>query len=297
MEKQKRRLSVLISGASAGLGKIMAFYLQNAGFRVFAGVRKRNDLQKWEKLKKPDIIPLLLDVTSSRSVQQAVRLISRFLSHDSLWALINNAGISIPGPLEFLPLSVIRKQFEVNLFGPVRMVQEFLPFLRKSRGRIVNIGSISGKIAAPFIGPYAASKSALRLFSDTLRMELRPWGIRVILIEPGSLSTSMWKKTGANAERIMQGLSSRAKMLYRDALLRSNQSRKQLGSGGSAPEMVARIVVRALTARDPRTRYLCGRDAQILDLVMKFLPDTIRDRVILRFLRLHHNMIDLRDQP
>jgi NAD(P)-dependent dehydrogenase (short-subunit alcohol dehydrogenase family) len=197
---------------------------------------------------------------------------------------VNNAGIGIGAPLEFIDLDELRRQLEVNAIGPIAVTQAFLSLIRTCRGRVVNIGSIGGRVAQPMLGPYNASKFALEALSDSLRMELAPWGIHVSLVEPGSIATAIWGKTDAYAERMIPTLGPRARELYGAAIGAVLDTARALSKQAIAPEAVSRAIFHALTARTPRTRYLVGIDARAQALFARFLPDRIRDRVVLRFM-------------
>jgi NAD(P)-dependent dehydrogenase (short-subunit alcohol dehydrogenase family) len=181
--------AVVITGTSTGIGRATAVRLAGMGFRVFAGVRKPADAD--ELAQTPGITPLIIDVTDPAIVSAAAETVASQTGSAGLRGLVNNAGITVPGPLEFLPLDDLRRQLEVNVIGPIAVTQAFLPLLRRGRGRIINIGSIGGKMSMPFLGAYHVSKFGMEALSDSLRQELRPWGIRVSLVEPGGVSTPL----------------------------------------------------------------------------------------------------------
>ena len=193
------RPAVVITGASTGIGAASAVELARRGFSVFAGVRKRCDGERL-KAQSPHIVPLLLDVTDAGQIAAAAETVGRAVGDAGLAGLVNNAGIVVAGPLEILPLDQLRLQLEVNVVGQIAVTQAFLPLLRKARGRIVNMGSFNGRIASPYLAPYAASKHALEALSDAMRLELRAWGIRVSVIEPGATTTPIWDKSLAAAD-------------------------------------------------------------------------------------------------
>src|SRR5512133_1136305 len=184
--------TALVTGASSGIGAACARRLESAGWRVFSGVRAAGDAAAGTEV--------LLDVTSVEQIRAATKEIGQ------LDALVNNAGIAIAMPLEFLPLDELRRQLEVNVIGQVAVTQAFLPHLRRSRGRIVFVGSIAGKSALPFLGAYAASKHALEAIADTLRIELRPFGIEVAIVEPGTMATPIWQKARETVQRLLPTL-------------------------------------------------------------------------------------------
>lgn len=271
---QPKGPAVLITGASSGIGLACARRLEEAGFRVFAGCRR---------LPEPPgpgtAVPL--EVTDSESVARAVRAVEA-AAPEGLAGLVNNAGIVVAGPLEFLPLGEVRRQFEVNVFGALAVTQAFLPLLRRARGRVVLMSSVSGLVATPFLGPYAASKFALEALGDALRMELSPWGLEVAIVEPGSTATPLWEKSRRDARRTLEGLPPEARALYGDALGALEEASRRVEARGVPPEAVARAVLHALCARRPRTRYRVGADTRFQASFLRALPDRWRDRLILR---------------
>jgi NAD(P)-dependent dehydrogenase (short-subunit alcohol dehydrogenase family) len=199
---------------------------------------------------------------------------------------VNNAGIAVSGPLEFLEMSDLRRQFEVNLFGQVAVTQEFLTLLRRGRaGRIVNMSSISGRITAPLLGPYSMSKFALEAFSDALRRELEPFGISVSVIEPGVINTPIWEKGVGSANERIARMPARALELYGKRIDFLRRRAEALQGTGTPAEKVAEAVYHALTARRPKTRYLVGNDAKVTAKLVWLLPDRLLDRLMRRSMR------------
>src|SRR5574341_1117889 len=198
----------------------------------------------------------------------------------SLRALVNTAGIAVPGPLEFLPLDDLRRQMNVNVIGQIAVTQAFLPLLRRRKGRIVNIGSIGGRMATPFIGAYSASKFAMEALTDSLRMELKPWGISVSIIEPGSIATPMWDKGMAAADDLEARLPEQAHDYYDDAISAMKKASDKNGRAGIPADEVAKVVEHALLSKKPRTRYVVGRDAKIQAALATVIPDRMRDWLI-----------------
>jgi len=264
--------AVLVSGASSGIGRETALLLARSGFRVFAGVR--NEAASSDLLAQglENIIPLFLDITK----EESIRAMGVRLANENLAGIVNNAGSALLGPMEFLPLPEIRDQFELNLFGHIAVTQATLPALRKSRGRIVNISSISGKIGFPFAGAYVGSKFALEGLTDSWRRELQPQGIAVTLIEPGNISTPIWSKSFEQSRTVARQFKPAAFELYGERLMASKRSVNRM----STPDAVAKVVLRALTARQPKTRYVVGRDAHVYLLMRRFLPDRLLDRFV-----------------
>jgi len=216
---------------------------------------------------------LVFDVTDADAVAAAADGV------EQLDALVANAGIAVAAPLEFLPAEELGRQLDVNVVGQLRVVQAFLPALRRSRGRIVLMGSIGGRSALPFLGAYAASKFALEAFADVLRLELAPWGVRVAIVEPGTIATAIWTKP----QRRLDEFPPQAAELYGERVERFRRLAAARSANGVPAEAVAKAVEHALTAERPRTRYVVGPDARKRGLVEK-LPDRLRDRVLERFL-------------
>jgi len=271
--------AVVVTGASKGIGRACALHLDRLGFQVFAGVRRDEDGQALRREASDRLVPVLLDVTDAASIEDAEGRVAEAVGATGLAGLVNNAGVAVAGPLEFLPLSELRRQLEVNVIGQIAVTQAMLPHLRRSRGRVVNIGSISGKSSLPFTGAYGASKHALEALTDALRVELMPWGIEVSIVEPGVIATPIWQTSIRAAEAVMQDYPPEAHEYYGAAIEKVRAGVAANGETGRPPEDVARVVAHALTARRPRTRYLVGRDAKVR-LLLEKLPDRLRDRLI-----------------
>lgn len=272
----------LVTGASSGIGEACALRLAELGYRVFAGVRNDEAAGRLRS-RAPDLItPLQLDVSDAGSVRAAAERIAAGTGGAGLDGLVNNAGIAVAAPLEFLPLDALREQLEINVVGQLAVTQALLPLLRTARGRIVNMGSISGRVALPFVGPYTASKFALEALTDSLRVELRPWGIHVAIVEPGVIATPIWKRSLAAFDAMLERMPPQVVELYGPAMrvVRSRVSRLP----GASTEGVVRAVVHALTARRPRARYLVGVDARAR-LILNWMPWRLRDRAVARALR------------
>lgn len=266
--------SVLVTGASSGIGHATALRLARAGWRVHGGVRSEKDAAV---LREHGVEPLELDVTDASQIAAATGAVGAELD-----GLVDNAGIAVAAPLELVPLDELRHQLEVNVVGQVAILQAVLPALRRARGRVIFMGSIGGRSALPFLGPYAASKHALEAFADVLRMELEPWAIRVSIVEPASVSTAIWTKGAAQAEAMRDGLSADAAGLYAARIARFRQVALARGPGID-PDVVARAVEHALTARRPKARYVVGRDAHLRAWIER-LPTRLRDRVLTKAL-------------
>ena len=284
--------AVVITGASTGIGEACVKRLAAAGFHVFAGVRKAEDGAALQPATGDRVTHLLLDVTNTDQIAAAQATVATMVGENGLAGLINNAGIAVGGPLEFMPLDEFHHQMAVNVYGALAVTQAFLPLLRQATGRIVNMSSISGLAASPFLGPYAASKFALEALSDALRLELRPWGIHVILVEPGNIATPIWQKGLAFADQLEAKLPPEAQAYYGPIFpfMRAMLTR----SRGTPADAVAQVVEQALTAAQPNARYLVGNDARLRTLIER-LPTRWRDNLIASRLPKYGKIKRLRD--
>jgi NAD(P)-dependent dehydrogenase (short-subunit alcohol dehydrogenase family) len=270
---------VLITGASSGIGEASALRLARAGWRVLAGVRVAADGDRLRAAGGEQLEPVTIDVTEPATIAA----VADRLGDEPLGALVNNAGTALAMPLEFLPLDQLRRQLEVNLVGHLAVTQALLPNLRAARGRIVNVGSIAGRSALPFLGAYAASKHALEAFTDSLRVELRPFGIAVTVIEPGTIATPIWRKGGERFQELAAELPPELARLYGERMAAFREAAAAAGRRAEPADDVAIVVERALTAERPKARYVVGRDARRRAWVER-LPAGLRDRVYERVL-------------
>jgi NAD(P)-dependent dehydrogenase (short-subunit alcohol dehydrogenase family) len=273
--------AVLVTGAAKGIGEAVTERLSELGYLVFAGVRQDADMQRYRKHHSGRVQPVRLEVTDEESIRSAADEIKSALGNRVLLGLVNNAGIALAGPLEFLPIKELRHQLEVNVIGQIAVTQSVLPLLRQSRGRIVNIGSIAGRSALPMVGAYAASKFALEALTDALRVELIPAGIFVSIVEPGVIATPIWETSIKSGQAIIDELPKQAFDYYGRIMDAAKERAAGASSRGLPASVVADVVVHALTARKPKTRYLVGRDARMRMLFQR-LPDRWRDRLIAR---------------
>jgi NAD(P)-dependent dehydrogenase (short-subunit alcohol dehydrogenase family) len=275
--------AVVVTGASTGIGYACAQTLANAGFTVFAGVRGEQDVQRLRALHE-NVRPLALDVTAREQIAAAAESIRA--SGVALRGVVNNAGIAVAGPLEHIRLDDFRRQFDVNLFGALAVTQAMLPLLRASRdGRVVFMSSVSGQIAPPFIGPYAASKFALEATADAMRMELDGSGIHVIVVQPGNVRTPIWQKGRDAKDEIAAGMPAEGLQRYGpavEALIRVTEREERTGI---EPSVVADAVLRALTSARPKARYAVGTPPAWQRRIAQLLPERVRDRLILRTMR------------
>jgi len=278
--------SVLITGASTGIGRATALHLDRLGYRVFAGVRRQADAEGLRSESSKRLVPVLLDVTDNGSIESAAKTVSAAVVERGLAGLVNNAGIGIGGPLEFVPIDELRRQLEVNTIGPVAVTQHFLPLVRQGSGRIVFVSSIGGRLSNPIIGPYAASKFALEALADALRIELAPLGIHVSVIEPGAVRTMIFEKTRQYGGLVLAGLTEEGTRLYGKTARAVLDFFAKMEKGAIPPDRVARVIEHALTAARPRTRYLVGIDAQTQAFLAWLLPDRMRDALVGRLMGL-----------
>lgn len=278
MTDRKSR-TVLISGASKGIGRATALRLDAAGWTVLAGYRDESDAETLARRASDRLVPLRLDVTDGTEIQ-AARELADELAPGGLDGLVNNAGIVVAGPVEALDLDQVRHQFEVNVFGVVALTRALLPSLRRRRGRIVNVSSLNGRLATRFSGIYAASKHAVEALSDALRTELRHWEIPVVVIQPGAVATPIWDTSLERARRNLERLSDRHRELYGSVLERMAERIEGPPKHAIPPERVAAKIERALTARWPRARYLVGWDARLGVLLQALLPTWLSDRLL-----------------
>lgn len=273
--------SVVVTGASTGIGLACAVHLDKLGFRVFAGVRKKEDGRRLQSQASPQLIPLLLDVTRQDHIDAAAARIRETVGDAGLAGLVNNAGVAVAGPLELIPVAEFRRQFEVNLFGQIAVTQAMLPPIKAARGRIVNMGSISGKIATPYLAPYCASKHALEALTDSLRLELRRFGVDVSIVEPGSVDTPIWDKSRSDADRLAEVFLKDADFRYREDFYAVRKATEQISRRAIPASKVVDAVVHALTAPRPKTRYpVASATAWTLWAFLR-VPDRIWDRIVL----------------
>jgi NAD(P)-dependent dehydrogenase (short-subunit alcohol dehydrogenase family) len=271
----ERARSVLVTGASTGIGAATVEALLARGMRVWAGVRREEDGQRLVGEHGDRVQVLRFDVTDGVAVAAAGE---RVVAAGPLDGVVCNAGAALPGPLEFLPIAALREQLEVNVLGQLQVIQGMLPAVRAGSGRIVVVGSIGGRIAGPMLGAYHASKFALVGLTDSLRAELAPWHIPVILVEPGVVATPIWTRGVANAARVAAEMPARAQEMYAAQIAYARRQGERSARRGLPPDKAAAVIVRALTAPHPRPRYLVGRDALVAGVLAR-LPYRILYRL------------------
>jgi NAD(P)-dependent dehydrogenase (short-subunit alcohol dehydrogenase family) len=280
------RGAIVVTGASTGIGRATAIELDRIGYRVFAGVRKDSDAESIRGEGSDRLEPLKIDVADEASVAAAAKSVEGKIGDPGLAGLVNNAGIVVAGPLEGLPLDGLRRQLEVNVVGQVAVTQAFIPALRRARGRIVLMSSVGGRISIPFMSPYHVSKWGLEAIGDALRLELKPWGMDVVIVEPGAIATPFWQKGQDTADEVEGNMDPEVRRLYGEQLEAVRGAARKSEAEGIPPERVAEVVAKALTSARPKTRYLVGRDAKLNARIRKIVPDRLFDRLISRELGL-----------
>jgi NAD(P)-dependent dehydrogenase (short-subunit alcohol dehydrogenase family) len=272
---------VVVSGASSGIGLACVIALCGRGFTVIAGARADADLDRLRALGIGGVVPVALDVESADSIDAAVAAAEQRSQGRGLHGVVNCAGISPLGPVETLTSETLRRVFEVNVVGAARLTSRALPGLRRARGRVVNIGSIAGLSALPFMGAYSASKHALEGLTDALRVEVSPWGIDVAIVEVGTVDTPIAAKALASLDMSLTQSEG-----YTEALRAFRHAVASSAAQGLPASRVADAVTHALTARRPRTRYVVGWEATWRSWLKRLVPDRWHDRVVQAVVRL-----------
>lgn len=270
--------AALVTGTSTGIGRATALALDQRGWQVFAGVRREEDAVSLRAEASERLLPLTLDVTSPEQIAAAAERVAAE-SENGLHGLVNNAGIAVPGPLETLPLDEFRRQLEVGLVSYLAVTQALLPQIRGAGGRVVFLSSIGGRVPFPLNGAYHAAKYGTEAIGDVFRQELAGWGIRVAIIEPGSIDTPIWSRGEENAEQVLER-SPQTEQLYGEAIAKFRKIVRQTAERGIPPERVAKAIVHALESKRPRSRYLVGLDAKIQARLLPLIPTPLLDRVV-----------------
>ncbi len=285
MSKSADRGFVVVTGTSTGIGRATALHLAEQGFHVFAGIRRDEDGRSLAEEVSGELTPLMIDVTDERTIADAAATVADAVGDRGLAGVVNNAGIGVPAPIEFQPMADFRRQLEVNLFGPVAVIQVFLPLIRRGSGRIVNVGSIGGILVLPLNGAYSASKFGMRAISDALRLELRQWSIHVSLIEVAPVKTAIFGKTYAELDGLEAKLGPEGYRLYEQQIAATRRAVEQAEADGESPTVIAKAIAHALTSDKPKARYLAGHGGRQVQAAAA-LPDRARDLALARELGL-----------
>lgn len=268
--------SVVITGASTGIGRDCAEYLGNKGWRVFAGTRTREEAQQVD-VDMPSVTAIHLDVTDAACVAAAAARVTEELGDAPLTGVVNNAAISVDGPLEYLPIDAVRDVFEVNVFGVVRVTQAFVPLLRRGPGRIVNIGSSAAGFSIPLAGPYCASKAAMQSIMESFRRELDHFEIWTCMVAPGPVATSIWDRVDSALEDLLERLPPEGHERYGELIERFRKLSRRNEAKAIPPRVVTETVEQALTAKTPFQRYDPGRHAKVSRAIVHNLPGPAAD--------------------
>jgi NAD(P)-dependent dehydrogenase (short-subunit alcohol dehydrogenase family) len=274
--------SVVITGASTGIGRSSVAVMIKSGWRVFATVRKASDGDGLRSDFGAMVTPVIMDVTNRASISEALQQISLQLEGTGLDGLVNVAGVGKVRPIEYMTESGLQEIFDINVFGQIAVTQAFLPLLRKAKGRIVNISSIGAHIAIPFASLINASKAAFGIFSDTLRMELHPFGLHVSVVEPGAIKTPAVEKTLGDIQGVIGSLPPSGAAQYGEMLRAVGRRAYEREMDGSSPDVVAESVHHALTSTHPKARYRVGKHATLLGTLAWLMPDRILDSIRFR---------------
>jgi NAD(P)-dependent dehydrogenase (short-subunit alcohol dehydrogenase family) len=268
-----KKQSLLITGTSSGIGQACAVYFDRLGYKIYAGVRNHNDAENLQQICSNNVFPIIIDVTKPETIKKAFDLISND-NETVLAALINNAGIAVGGPVEILSVEKFKEQFEVNFFGQISIIKTFLPLLKKTKGRIINISSILGSVTFPFNAAYCASKASLNCLTEALGYELKDTGIKCITVRPGVIKTPIWEKSSINAKNLIHAGTDEECGNYSDILSKFSKIAGKIAKKGSEPEEVAKVIHKIIKINNPCKSYYVGRDALMLSFITK-LPDGI----------------------
>jgi NAD(P)-dependent dehydrogenase (short-subunit alcohol dehydrogenase family) len=282
-----QKKAIFITGASSGIGLASAHRLYTAGFTLIAGVLAGEDTGPLDIMGTERLHIVPVDVTDTSSIYQARDQIDGIVGTDGLYGLFNNAGVGVAGPIETTPVEILRNTLEINLIGHYSVTQAMLPQVRKAKGRIVNTASILGRIALPFSSQYCMSKFAMEAFTDSLRAEMKPFGVKVSAIEPGAIKTAIWDKVQEQAEELEAEFTPEGQSLYGSSFRKMITVSQEAAADGIKPSEVADAVLDAFTARNPKTRYLVGQDAKSIGLLRRLLPDRLLDRILARQYPIH----------
>lgn len=277
---------ILITGASSGLGEATAFLLAESGYLVFAGVRTQLDHDRISDLKIDNLRPVFLDVTKEKDIDNVFNLIEATLEGRGLMALINNAGNNYCAPTEYFDEQQARLLLETHFWGMAKLIKKFLPSLRLYAGtnpsgaRIINVGSVGSISGFPFIQFYNAAKFAVLGFTESLRLELEPYGIKTIVILPGAVKSSIWKKTDESVKESIHGLDDTGRTLYLHNINQANMMSSSIETHSVGADDAAKIFKKALEDSKPALKYFIGADAKSVSFMVRFLPDTLRLKIV-----------------
>ena len=278
-DRSAKKGHVVVTGTSTGIGAATATHLAAEGFQVFAGVRRDEDGEALTMQAPDGLTAIRLDITDAATISAAVNTVARAVGARGVAGLVNNAGIVKPAPLEFQPLDDFREQLELNLVAHVAVTQAFLPLIRVGGGRIVNVGSIGGRLVLPIHGAYSASKFGMEALSDALRLELRQWGIHVSLVDPGATESAIFGKTLAEIDSLESTLVDDGYRLYAEQIDAVRRLVVKTAADAAPPDVIAKAVSHALTSNNPKTRYLAGHGAEAAATLAR-LTDGLKDRAV-----------------
>ncbi len=265
--------NILITGTSSGIGEAGALHLAGLGFQVFAGVREQKAADNLHGKNIDNLTPVYLDITNEAMINNTYELIAERTGNNGLYGLINNASIAFGAPIECAPMEQITRLFEVDVFGPIRVIRKFLPLIRKAKGRIINIGSIaSGQLSFPFLSTLSAAKSALDSFSKTLRLELRPWSIPVSVVKPGNIDTALKQKIVDSTTDLFANFPLEEQKLYKPSITAYLDFRAKSEHHSISPDLVAKKLERILTVKKPRAVYIVGKEAFFAYHLLRHFP-------------------------
>ncbi len=291
----QQRGAVVITGASTGIGRETALYLDEEGYRVFAGVRKPKDAEALARSSTTGrLTPIMIDVTEADSIAAASEQVASAVGQEGLVGLVNNAGVATAGPVEHLPVAEFQKVIDVNLTGQYAVTQAFLPLVRRGEGTIIFITSIGGRVASPFFSAYNAAKFGLEGLADALRREIKPWKMDVVVIEPGSIATAIWERGTNEFERAEAELGPEGKRLYGSQLAAMKRVMGETAERGIEPLEVAKVIEKAISADNPNTRYLIGKDAKIMYGLQRLVGDKRFDSLMRRNMKLPNDAPEAR---
>lgn len=279
-DQQHDRGAVFVTGTSTGIGAATALHLAEEGFRVFAGVRKTSDGEALAARAANGLTPVTIDITDEATISAAVATVAAAVGTRGLAGLVNNAGIVKPAPLEHQPLADFRSQLEVNLVGQLAVTQAFLPLIRLGRGRIVNVGSIGGRVVLPLHGAYSCSKFGMEALSDALRLELRQWRIPVVHVDPGATETAIFGKTLAALDGLESTLGQEGYERYAPQIAVMRKTVEKTASDTAPALDLAKAIATGLMSDKPKSRYHAGKGAEEAIALARVASDSIKDRAI-----------------